>query len=123
MDERTYAIMETMRSAQADKMVRAVKKAVEDKPAISGREVLALLEQLANEAQEKATSAMAESEPDRDTCAKCGQAIQTDSGDRERWLHSSDRSRGCRAATFDPGNGWNDAIPRSWMATPRKHRY
>lgn len=120
MDERTYAIMETMRSAQADTMVRAVKKAVDDEPGISGREVLALLEELAHKAQERATEAMADSEPDRETCAKCGQPIQTDSRDRERWLHSSDRSRGCRAATFDRENGWNDDIPRSWMATPRR---
>lgn len=122
VDERIYAMMEAMRSAQADAMVRAVKKAVEDEPGISGREVLTLLEQLANEAQERAATAMAESEPDRDTCAKCGQAVQTDSRDRERWLHSSDRSRGCRAATFDPGNGWNDDIPRSWKATPIRGR-
>jgi hypothetical protein len=40
MDERTFAIMETMRSAQADKMVRAVKEAVEAKPDISGSEIL-----------------------------------------------------------------------------------
>jgi hypothetical protein len=120
MDERMLALMETVRSLQADKTVCTVKAAVEAKPNISGSEVLVLLEGLAHEAQERAAEAMADSEPDRDTCARCGQPIETASGNRERWLHSSDRSRGCRAATFDPGNGWNDEIPRSWMATPRR---
>lgn len=122
MDERMLAMIEAMRSSQADKMVRTVREAVEARPGISGRDVLALLEGLANEANERATQAMADSEPDRDVCAKCGQPVQTDSGDRGRWVHSSDGSRGCRAATFVPDNGWNDDIPRSWMAAPRGRR-
>ncbi|MFH9422946.1 hypothetical protein [Streptomyces sp. NPDC017529] len=122
MDERISALMETMKSLQADTMVRAVRQAVEADPGISGREVLVLLEGLASESQRRATQARADSEPDRDVCAKCGQPVETDSSDRERWVHSSDRSRGCRAATFDPDSGWNDDIPKSWLAVPRRHR-
>jgi hypothetical protein len=27
-------------------------------------------------------------------------------------------NRGCRAASFIPGSGWNDELPRSWRAAP-----
>jgi hypothetical protein len=53
---------------------------------------LVLLQGLAHEAQEYATEAMEDSEPDRDTCPRCGQPIETASGNRERWLQLS-RSR------------------------------
>lgn len=116
------AMMETMRSVEADKLVRAVRSMVEASPEISGREVLTRLEDLAKETQERANEAIVASEPDRDECVKCGQPIQTDFRDRERWVHTSDGSRGCRAATFNDEDGWNDDIPRSWTATPRKQR-
>ncbi|MFE2867250.1 hypothetical protein [Embleya sp. NPDC059259] len=122
MDERILAMMETMRSAEAHKLVHAVRGMVDLNPEISGREVLVRLEVLAKQTQERADEAIVASEPDRDECTKCQQPIETDSRDRERWVHSSDRSRGCRAATFTVESGWDDEIPRSWAATPRKHR-
>ncbi|TQF07024.1 hypothetical protein E6W39_38630 [Kitasatospora acidiphila] len=122
MDERIVAMMAAMRSGEADRLVHAVRRMVDANPEISGREVLLQLEALAQQTQEQANEAIVASEPDRDTCAKCGQPIETDSRDRSRWIHSSDRSRGCRAATFTVEDGWNDEIPRSWMATPRKRR-
>lgn len=122
MDERITAMMATMRAFEADKLVRAVREMVDANPEVSGREVLLRLEALAGEAMDRADKAVVASEPDRDECAKCRQPIETDSSDRERWVHSSDHSRGCRAATFTTEDGWNDEIPRSWMATPAKRR-
>jgi hypothetical protein len=122
MDERIMAMMATMRSVEADKLVRAVREMVDANPDVSGREVLLGLEALAGETKELANEAVVAGEPHRDECAKCGQPIETDTSDRERWVHSSDHSRGCRAATFTAEDGWNDEIPRSWMATPAKRR-
>lgn len=122
VDDRMLAMMETMRSVEADNLVRAVHSMVEADPEVSGREVLARLEVLAKETRDRVDEAIVASEPDRDECAKCGQPIRTDYRDRERWVHASDGSRGCRAATFNQGDGWDDDIPRSWMATPRKRR-
>jgi hypothetical protein len=56
----------------------------------------------------------------RAACRRCDQPItelfQSDNG--RGWRHDSDGSRGCRAATFDRGSGWDDSIPRSWKAAP-----
>ncbi|MFD8786649.1 hypothetical protein [Kitasatospora sp. NPDC059599] len=120
MDERILAMMETMRSVEAGKLLHAVRGMVELSPEISGRDVLARLEVLVKEVEERANKAIVASEPARDECRKCGRPSETDSGDRERWVHSSDRSRGCRAATFTEEDGWNDEIPRSWVATPQR---
>ncbi|MDH6119334.1 hypothetical protein [Kitasatospora sp. GAS204B] len=122
MDERILAMMAAVRSGEADRLVHAVHGMVDANPEVSGREVLLQLEALAQKSQEWANKTVVASEPDRDTCAKCGQPIETDSRDRERWDHSSDRSRGCRAADFTAEDGWNDEIPRSWVASPRKRR-
>ena len=52
------------------------------------------------------------------TCRRCGKPI-TRIGEEAPWRHTDqDRSRGCRAATFDEGSGWDDSIPRTWTASP-----
>jgi hypothetical protein len=53
----------------------------------------------------------------RGTCRRCSQPIVEDN---ERWYHDDpDRSRGCRAASFVAGDGWDEALGKTWMATPR----
>jgi hypothetical protein len=38
-----------------------------------------------------------------------------------KWVHLGDESLpvvGCRAASYRPGNGWNESLVRWWKATP-----
>lgn len=67
---------------------------------------------------------------DRTTCKNCGESIFRISGDlaqhfdaeiADSWRHDDrDRSRGCRAASFDPDNenSWDDTHTRGANATP-----
>jgi len=62
------------------------------------------------------------SEPQAAVCGNCGQAITRQALGRERspWVHGELAAwgqRGCRAATFD-GHGWDDSLPRAWLAEP-----
>ncbi len=34
-------------------------------------------------------------------------------------VHESDMMKGCRAASFSVGSGWNDDIPKTWKAKIR----
>lgn len=55
---------------------------------------------------------------DSGTCRRCHQPIIF-SLVLSRWFHANpDFNRGCRAASFRPGEGWNDELPRSWQAAP-----
>ncbi|MCD0453364.1 hypothetical protein LO762_29905 [Actinocorallia sp. API 0066] len=121
MNERVLAGMRAVSASEVMRLVRVVREMVDLDPEISGRDVLVRLEALADEAVEQTEAALLASEPDHAECAKCGKPIETTAGDRERWVHSdSDRSRGCRAATFTENEGWNDEIPRTWKAQPKK---
>lgn len=58
------------------------------------------------------------------TCQRCGQpVVRSASIEGEgRFLTHADAAGhatniGCRAASFQPGVGWNDAFDRSWRAT------
>jgi hypothetical protein len=54
-------------------------------------------------------------------CRRCGRPIGMDAGGR--WTHVGDHGRtdrGCRAASFEPGQGWDDTLPRTWQAAPPK---
>jgi ABC-type thiamine transport system ATPase subunit len=93
---------------------------VREEPGISGEELLARLELKEREAAELIEQLEEEMRPERTTCAKCGQPIETSKASGNQWIHSSDGSRGCRAATFTADQGWDDSIPRNWTATPAK---
>lgn len=59
-----------------------------------------------------------ESPMTKGTCRRCGTPIVF-SNILEQWHHANpDFNRGCRAASFRPGEGWNDDLPRSWVAAP-----
>jgi hypothetical protein len=54
-------------------------------------------------------------------CRRCGREIIPHG--RDSWTHlgaDGGLSVGCRAASFNPGSGWNDSLSRSWKATPPK---
>ncbi len=75
--------------------------------------------------------------PDEDNyedilCRHCNKPIFRD---YNRWLHVGEAveipglpfkvqsdygMRGCRAASFSPGNGWDDSLDRKWNAAPAK---
>lgn len=56
---------------------------------------------------------------ERNECRRCHKSIHLVVGLRsEFWVHDSDGSRGCRAATFTKDTGWDDTIPRRWTAAP-----
>ena len=51
------------------------------------------------------------------TCKHCGKTIiQPYEG--AKWWHSDAMVRGCRAATFSVGEGWDDTIDRRKVAEP-----
>lgn len=52
------------------------------------------------------------------TCRRCGRQAWQRSNDG-KWVHldaSGHEIRGCRAATFTTGGGWDRSIPSSWQA-------
>ncbi len=59
-------------------------------------------------------------------CRRCGRAIVNLGSDQgTRWTHLSadgGLNVGCRAASFAPGEGWDDDLPRSWKAAPLAER-
>ncbi|WP_152646035.1 hypothetical protein [Streptacidiphilus albus] len=120
MDERLMAMTATMKATGAAKMLGIAKRMVATDPDVSGRDVLARLESAMAEEEAAATVAWVASEPDRADCIKCGGPVETDSRDRSRWIHSADGSRGCRAATFTVEDGWDETIPKSWNAAPKR---
>lgn len=122
MNERDVAMMRVTEAMGAGRLLRVVQSMVADEPGVAGHTVLARLELEVAAMEAQAEGAVTASAPARTECAKCGAPIETRAGDRSTWIHSSDGSRGCRAATFDNGaeQAWNDSIPRSWMATPKR---
>ena len=63
---------------------------------------------------------------DEAECHRCGatisRAVILDSTVTE-WFHKGEWGapiRGCRAATYRSDAGWNDAIPRTWVAEPKR---
>lgn len=55
-------------------------------------------------------------------CKHCRQPIQALSSKDDgplRWTHA-DTSRGCRAASFRAGYGWNESLDRKWKASPER---
>lgn len=53
------------------------------------------------------------------SCANCGAPVITTPFKRGL-VHESDMMKGCRAASFVAGSGWNDNIPRSWNAKEKR---
>ena len=52
------------------------------------------------------------------SCKYCDQPIYRRPDGK--WNHDDpDHSRGCRAASFRPDEGWDDSLQRSWVATPQ----
>lgn len=85
---------------------------VEQDPEITGQ---GLLDRLAG------VIAAADDSTERSTC-RCGKAIILPPGFTD-WVHdTSARERGCRAATFQAGQGWDDSVSTSWTAKPAKVR-
>lgn len=59
------------------------------------------------------------SEQNSQMCRNCGRQIVPFDAD---WRHIGEEGGvyvGCRAASFTKGHGWDDALSRSWRATPR----
>lgn len=58
-----------------------------------------------------------------DECLYCHKPISRFRVSDDRpWVHDDpSRMRGCRAASFDCDgrDGWNDALPKEWKATPK----
>lgn len=48
-------------------------------------------------------------------CGNCGKQVITTPFKRGL-VHAEDFMKGCRAASFSVGNGWDDTIPRHWNA-------
>ena len=83
---------------------------VEQDPEITGR---ALVDRLAG------MITAADDATERATC-RCGKAIILPPGFTD-WVHdTSARERGCRAATFQGGQGWDDSVSTSWKARPAR---
>ncbi|MEA3076508.1 MAG: hypothetical protein QOF60_1416 [Actinomycetota bacterium] len=57
-------------------------------------------------------------------CRRCGRTIVNLGLDGDnRWTHvaaDGGLNVGCRAASFERGAGWNDALPRTWKAAPTR---
>ncbi len=55
-------------------------------------------------------------------CGRCGRAIYRDTtfDPSGQWVHRGvdGHYRGCRAASYRPGIGWDDKLPKVWMAKP-----
>ena len=63
-----------------------------------------------------------------DDCRNCHKPIIGVRSDVGRtgylWLHveaEPGASRGCRAASYKQGGGWDDSLNRRWKATPTRH--
>lgn len=52
---------------------------------------------------------------DMGLCGNCGASVIT-TPFKSGLVHRSDMMKGCRAASFSVGSGWNDDIPRNWNA-------
>lgn len=53
------------------------------------------------------------------SCRRCGRSIVNPTGNK--WTHlAADGTLvvGCRAASFTPGDGWDDTLDRRWRAMP-----
>jgi len=53
-------------------------------------------------------------------CRYCKEPISRLSvAEDQPWFHDDpSRMRGCHAASYRPGKGWNDSLPKKWSATP-----
>jgi len=54
---------------------------------------------------------------ERGECRRCGDTIVRLGGNR--WTHSVGKV-GCRAASFDPGLGWDESLDPKWKASPAR---
>jgi hypothetical protein len=102
---------------EARSLVRSI---LDEEPALSGQEVLARLDDLVAARAEEAIQT--EAELVRYTeCRHCGFTIMR-VGD-SAWRHDDapPMSRGCRAASFDRDDKWDDSLNRTWKATPAKN--
>jgi hypothetical protein len=50
------------------------------------------------------------------TCKHCGRMIRSIRDDE--WRHEPNGERGCRAASYREGSGWDDSLNRRSVATP-----
>jgi hypothetical protein len=59
-------------------------------------------------------------------CRRCGRTVvNIGTDERPRWTHvaaDGGLNVGCRAASYTPGCGWDDDLPRSWKAAPTLSR-
>lgn len=92
--------------------VDVVRAILHEQPAMTGQEVLAALMHNAEVAASASTTV-------REKCARCGAEIETRLVNGQQVgepVHTSEGSRGCRAASYVDSEGWDNAIPRSWTA-------
>lgn len=113
-------VMANMRAIGVLDALRQARKIVEGEPGISGGALLKRLEHIEHEASERLAQFDEASRPARTQCTKCNQPIEKSTITGDQWVHSSDGSRGCRAATYVEGQGWDNDIPRTWTATAPK---
>lgn len=95
-----------------------VKDILRDNPAMTTGELVRRLDEIADEAEAEQVEMLRR---ERAECRNCGQKISRPvGGDVDMWRHEdADRSRSCRAASFDDETGWDDSLKRTWMARPR----
>lgn len=111
-------VLANMRASGVLDVMGLARKILQDDPAISGEDLLAQLEPMERDASRRLEQFEADSRPERATCVKCDQPIEKSKITGDQWVHSSEGSRGCRAATYNGERWTNPDIPRSWNATP-----
>lgn len=52
---------------------------------------------------------------DKGLCGNCNAPVIT-TPFKVGLVHASDMMKGCRAASFSVGSGWDDSLPRTWNA-------
>jgi hypothetical protein len=83
-------------------------------PGISGTDLIAKLEARAEQWDQMVTGVT-----ETATCRHCHRPISRVGGGS--WKHEDpERCRGCRAASFREGEGWDDSLSRTWVAAPAK---
>jgi hypothetical protein len=88
-----------------------------DNPQMTGQEILVAVEA---DFRAKLEAADADKTVEIGICKRCNQDVIRQLGGSFLIHADSDgypTRVGCRAASFTPGNGWNDSLDRKWKAT------
>lgn len=111
-------VLANMRAGGILDVMALARKVLQEEPAITAEDLLARLEPMERDASERLEQFEADSRAERTSCAKCDQPIEKSKVTGGQWVHSSDGSRGCRAATYNGETWTNPDLPRTWTAAP-----